>query len=180
MKKILLVSAVSLSLLGCATMDRKAAEIVEASSNPLKEYSEIVELKGVPKAKVFDASKQWMARSFKSANNVIQYADAGTGTIIGKGNIKYPCQGFGDCLQYEKGIVNFTLTIDTKDDKAKVSFSDIGISVPTTVTGGVRFEAKEGVPVWEEAPKKAVTEKLKAIIADYKSNVIKYQADNNW
>lgn len=180
MKNLVLVGALGLSLVGCAAMDKKAASIVEASKNPLKEYSEIIDVQDMPKEKIFDSSKQWLAKAFKSSNNVIQYADASSGTIIGKGNIKYPCQGFNDCLQYEGGIVQFTLTIDTKDNKAKLSFSDLSVSTPTTYTGGVRFEAKDNLPIWEEKPKQAVTEKLRVIVKEYEASIKNGKSSSDW
>lgn len=180
MKNLVLAGALGLSLVGCAAMDKKAASIVEASKNPLTEYSEIIDVQGMPKEKIFDSSKQWLAKTFRSSNNVVQYADATSGTIIGKGNIKYPCQGLEDCMLYRGGIVQFTLTIDTKDDKAKLSFSDLSLSTPTSYTGGVRFEAKDNLPIWEETPKQVVTERLRTVIKEYEASIKNGKSSDDW
>ena len=180
MKNLVLVGALGLSLVGCAAIDNKAASIVKASENPLKEYSEVIDIQNMPKEKIFDASKQWLAKAFKSSNNVIQYADVSSGTIIGKGNMAYPCQGFNDCLQYEGASVHFTLTIDTKDNKAKLSFSDLSVSTPTTYTGGVRFEAKDNLPIWEDKPKEAVKQKLRIITKEYKASIESGKNSSDW
>ncbi|MFE0305554.1 DUF4468 domain-containing protein, partial [Bacillus altitudinis] len=57
----------------------------------MPEISQVIEVPNKSKDQIFEDSKIWIAQSFKSANNVIQYADKSTGSIIGKGNIQYPC-----------------------------------------------------------------------------------------
>ena len=93
-----------------------------AKNEPLKEVSQIVEIPNFEQKKIFDASKIWMAETFKSANAVIQYEDVSTGTIVGKGNMDYPCEGFLKCAAHSNQLIAFTLKIDTKDNKARVTF----------------------------------------------------------
>lgn len=58
---------------------------VSAQQVPISEYVEVVELPNMNKNQIFNSSKIWIAKSFKSSNSVVQYEDAATGTIVGKG-----------------------------------------------------------------------------------------------
>ena len=106
MKKLLIAGVLGFSLIlgGCVSMPTP-------TDKPMESVVEVVEVQGQKKDQLFESSKVWIAKSFKSANNVIQYQDQTTGTIIGKGNIQFPCEGFIDCGAFGKDMVNFTIFI---------------------------------------------------------------------
>ncbi len=89
MKKILLAGFLGLGLAGCATTPQQPSE-------PVK-FEKVYQIDGLNQAQIYDGARQWFAVAFASANAVIQYEDKASGTIIGKGNMRYPCSGM-ECL----------------------------------------------------------------------------------
>jgi hypothetical protein len=174
MKKLLVAGVLGFSLIlgGCVSMPTP-------TDKPMESVVEVVEVQGQKKDQLFESSKVWIAKSFKSANNVIQYQDQTTGTIIGKGNIQFPCEGFIDCGAFGKDRVNFTIQIDTKDDRARVSIYDITITNLTYVQGGVNNIGQER-PVSILEHQQRIQAKLKGLIQQYKSEIVTQKASSDW
>ncbi|MDC5602471.1 DUF4468 domain-containing protein [Acinetobacter baumannii] len=170
MKNYLLGVSLILGLTGCAGMPTP-------TDKPFTEVTQVVELPGQSKDKLFESSKIWMAKNFRSSNDVIQYADKNTGSIIGKGTIQYPCKGFMDCSAFGKDYIGFTLKIDTKDNKARISFADLTWKSMPSVNAGVVNRGGE-FPLRTVQMQAQVKEKIDSIIEQYKSDVVKQQADN--
>lgn len=175
MKNIILSSLIGLSVIsiqGCMTP-------MTATSQPMESISEVIEVNGKKQNQIFNESKMWIAESFKSANNVIQYQDEGTGSIIGKGNMKYPCVGLIDCGAFGNDNINFTIRIDSKDDKARIAISDVTKTSLTYVKGGVNNNiGKEGPIVIVEHQQK-IAVKLKEVISQYKQKITSTSLSNN-
>jgi len=72
-------------LVGCAGMQQAPASELE--------FQRIVEMPGFSKDKIYNATKIWIAENFGSAKAVIEHDDKEGGTLIGNGNIQYPCRG---------------------------------------------------------------------------------------
>lgn len=174
MKKLLIAGMVGFGLIlgGCVSMPTP-------TDKPMESVVEVVEVQGQKKDQLFESSKVWIAKSFKSANNVIQYQDPATGTIIGKGNIQFPCEGFIDCGAFGKDKVNFTIQIDTKDDRARVSMYDITITNLTYVQGGINNIGQER-PVSILEHQQRIQAKLKGLIQQYKSEIVAQKASSDW
>ncbi len=172
MKKILMQLGVVLALSGCSTLPT-------ASSTPFNEVVEVVELPGQSKDQLFESSKIWVAKMFRSSNDVIQYADKNTGSIVGKGSIKYPCKGFMDCSAFGNDYVTFTLKIDTKDGKARIGFNDLMWKNMPSVNAGVVNRGGE-FPLRTVQMQTQVKEKLETIIQQYKVDVLNQKTDSNW
>lgn len=174
MKKLLVAGVLGFSLIlgGCVSMPTP-------TDKPMESVVEVVEVQGQKKDQLFESSKVWIAKSFKSANSVIQYQDQTTGTIIGKGNIQFPCEGFIDCGAFGKDRVNFTIQIDTKDDRARVSIYDITITNLTYVQGGVNNIGQER-PVSILEHQQRIQAKLKGLIQQYKSEIVTQKASSDW
>lgn len=141
----------------------------------LKEYSEVIDISDTPQKQIYDGSKIWMAKAFKSSNAVIQYADPTSGTIVGKGNMDYPCQGLLSCMAHENYLVFFTLKIDTKNNKARVTFSDLSIRVPSTP-----LISAFDIDVKSKGDKANVERKLKEIISTFQTSIKQTSTDTNW
>lgn len=141
-----------------------------AAKEPLGDITEIVELSNTTQAQAYNASKMWFANAFKSANNVIQYDDAATGTIIGKGNMDYPCKGAWNCLGHPNYKVSFTIKVNTKDNKARLLFSDLQLHIPASTTSGVFIKAMD-VPIYAAKDKEVITEEFYRISQEFKSNI---------
>ena len=90
------------------------------------QYQKLIETK-LAKDDGYSATLKWFAVTFKSAKAVIQVSDKESGLISGNGAI--PNVGFFNAF-----TLNFTLTIDLKDDKARMTFTQIAI--PVTMCSG--------------------------------------------
>lgn len=123
MRKLLLILASVVALSGCATM------YTPDTRQPMDKYEKVVDIPNVKQEMIYEGSRQWIAKSFNSANAVIQYQDKATGTVIGKGNMAYPCASVY-CMSSSKPMLKFTMQVDSKDSKARVSFSDFMVDVP--------------------------------------------------
>ena len=167
-----------LSLLGMVVLGG-CASTPTTPSVPLKQVVETIDIENTAKDIIFERSKVWIAKSFKSSNNVVQYADKATGSIIGKGNISYPCSGFIDCEAFRTSNVNFTIKIDTKENRARVTFEDISRYTPPSVTNGITFAGGD-FPVSSAKQKEQVETKLREVISGYKVDIASQQADSNW
>src|SRR5665213_2406096 len=73
------------------------------------------------KAALFSKSMAWVAKTWKSANDVIQLKDEPGGTIIVKGGLSAKYKQLGVVTDGNTMIV---LTIRVKNGKAKLEFSD--------------------------------------------------------
>lgn len=136
MKKLLAVASLGLFITGCASMP-------QAASEPLTKYERIVEIPNTNKEKIYEGSRQWFAKSFNDSNSVIKYEDAKTGSIIGKGSMKYVCiGGVLACYGSENQKLEFTVRVDAKDNRARVAFEDLSIYTPSSYAAGVTTPAR--------------------------------------
>lgn len=94
-------------------------------------FDRVVDVPGASKDKIYDGTRMWIAENFHSAKAVLEYENKEQGTLIGNGNIKYPCQGI-DCLAKSDWSVHFTMRVDTKDGRFKLAFSNLRLSWPAS------------------------------------------------
>ena len=131
-------------------------------------FNRVVDAPGFTKDQIYDFTKMWVAENFKSAKAVIEYEDKATGAIIGNGSISYPCQGV-NCIAKESWKVHFTMRVDIKDDKFRLSFSNLGLWSPGTY-GRVGQET----PIYMQSDLDAVKPKLLSfgdqILASFSKN----------
>lgn len=172
MKRLFLLTLPVLSAVGCASMPTSTTE-------PMTTYQRIVDVPNVKQDMVYEGARQWVAKSFKSANSVIQYQDKSTGSIIGKGNIDYPCQGI-ECLASAKSTIEFTLKVDSKDNKARVSFNDLNLHTPSYYNG-VMMAPETNYKIYSDAQKTRVKALLDAVVDNLASDIAKTgTTDKNW
>ncbi|CAM0689807.1 MULTISPECIES: DUF4468 domain-containing protein [Acinetobacter calcoaceticus/baumannii complex] len=145
----------------------------------ISEYVEVVDLPNMSKNQIFNTSKIWIAKSFKSSNSVIQYEDSATGTIVGKGNMQFPCQGTWSCMAHKDDILVFTIKIDTKDNKARISFNDMTMKINTK--GATKFVAiGQEIQTVPEKDNDVIQLGLKNIVQDFKNGIHTESSDSNW
>lgn len=99
--------------------------------NDAKNFSAVFEAPGASKDQIYTSTKIWVAENFRSAKAVLEYENKEDGTIIGNGIVSYPCTGF-DCVAKNDWKVPFTMRVDIKDQKFKLTFSNIGLSWPAS------------------------------------------------
>lgn len=114
----------------------------EAKQPPLTEEErtiiQVFDVEGASKEAIFQASKMWIAENFKSAKSVIEYEDADSGTIIGNSSITYPCTGGWTCrVRAESWRVTFTMKLEAKDGRFRLSFTNVLMSYPPYNNMGV-------------------------------------------
>ena len=113
MKKViyfLLTAIVFISWLSCASLETPLTEVPKVQR--------IIEV-NKPKDELYKLSNEWMAKTFKSSQAVIQYQDKEAGVIVGKGFTSVKYLGYVDTW--------FTMTIEIKDNKLRATLEDIYI-----------------------------------------------------
>ncbi len=108
-------------LSGCAGM--------EPVGDADQTLSVVHEIPGVTKDRIFESSKIWIAENFRSAKKVIEYENKTDGVLIGNGSIKMPCSGL-ECLAKSDWTASFTMRVDMKDDKIRLTYTNLGLSWP--------------------------------------------------
>jgi len=114
MKKVIyfiLTLVVFISWFSCASLE-----------TPLTEVPKVQRIVRVNKTKdeLYKLSNEWMVKTFKSPKAVIQYQDKEEGIIVGKGFTSVKYLGNADTW--------FTITIEIKDKKMRITLEDIYVS----------------------------------------------------
>jgi hypothetical protein len=108
-----------------------------------KTVVQVFETPDYTKDQVFTASRMWIAEHFKSAKAVIEYENKDEGTIIGNGIIHYPCGGAFECLMKSDWNVPFTMKVESKDGKFRLTFTNIHLAWPAAYRSGISTSAAD-------------------------------------
>jgi hypothetical protein len=127
--------AITVALFGCAS----AQPISEAD----RTFDRVVDAPGYTQDQIYNFTKIWIAQNFKSAKSVIELDSKEDGIIIGNGIINYPCTGM-DCMVKSDWRVPFTMRVDIKNEKFRVSFLNIRLSWPSSYSSGMAIPAYDG------------------------------------
>jgi len=149
MKLILIMIVVFLT--GCAGLQ----PIADAD----RTFERIVEAPGYSKEQIFNGTKIWIAENFKSAKAVLEYENKDAGTIIGNGIISYPCSGL-DCIAKADWKVPFTMRVDIKDQKFRLTFSNLHLSWPPSYNRTFGAQAGHDGPISTQSDLDAVKPEL--------------------
>ena len=117
----LIIFFFTLLLFGCAS-----AYLVPDAE---RVFERVVEAPGYSQEQIFNGTKIWIAENFRSAKAVLEYENKDTGIIIGNGSISYPCSGF-ECFGREDWKIPFTMRVDIKDQKFRLTFSNLRLTWP--------------------------------------------------
>ena len=134
-KKFIATIGAILALNGCTSVQ----PIIESD----RTFERVVNAPGYKKEQIYNSTKIWIAENFKSAKAVIELDSKEEGILIGNGIIKYPCDGM-ECLAKSDWKVPFTMRVDIKDQKFKISFSNIKLSWPASSSSGIISPAYDG------------------------------------
>jgi hypothetical protein len=113
-----------IALVGCAGMK-------EASKSDLR-FQKLVEAPGFTRDQLLDRARSWIAENLKWSTATIEHKDNGSATLVSTGVIKYPCQGLG-CLAKTDWKVHFTMRVDAKDGRLRLTFDDLLLSGPSSL-----------------------------------------------
>lgn len=129
MKKIFLIGILLLSSFFIFSekkvwKDPNAKGLFPLDANGKIIYTEVIEMPNIAKDALYSRAYEWFAKTFNSAQNVIQMQDKEAGKIIGKGifddmNSPGPLGMAG-----VKGYMKFTISIYLKDGKYKYEITD--------------------------------------------------------
>lgn len=167
-KALMVVLAIMVS--GCAGMQ----PIAEAD----RTFNAVFETPGSSKDKIFTATKVWIAENFRSAKAVIEYENKEEGTLIGNGVIPYPCSGL-DCVAKGNWTVPFTMRVDMKEQKFKLTFTNISVARPPLYANGVYYPAGND-PIHLQGDLDSIKPKLLGFGSDLKASIHKDSGSKNW
>lgn len=108
MKRLIALTS-GLLLAACTGLDPMPAEYAQT------EY--IIDLQGNSQQQIYQRSRQWAAETYVDANEVIKYASKEEGKIIAK--------GMGTVSDMVTRYYSYTLVIDIKPNKARLTFKDV-------------------------------------------------------
>jgi len=86
------------------------------------EWKVVIDSLDATKSELFDKTSQFVASNWKSAQDVVQYSDKETGTIIVKGLNKQTMKWH---TVYPNWIFSYTVKFQVKDGKARIIISDV-------------------------------------------------------
>lgn len=90
------------------------------------------------KEQIFDKSILWIAENFKSAKSVLEIQDKTNGKIIGNSNFDIP-------YLMSSATINFTISIDIKDGKYRITYTNLIIDYYRTNEGSADLLGKKRV-----------------------------------
>lgn len=125
-----------------------APGLASAKRSPLTEEDrtivQVFEVPGYTKDQVYSAARMWIAENFKSAKAVIEYENRDEGTIIGNGIINYPCGGAFSCMAKADWTVPFTMRVESKDGRFRLTFTNVHLAWPASYGSGIVTPAHDG------------------------------------
>lgn len=94
-------------------------------------YSGIIKVDSINSQELYLRARIWFVHSFVSAKNVIQLDEKESGRIIGKGIFDVSDNNNHNSIVYVPiiGTVDFTVEIQTKDERYKYVFSDFSYKI---------------------------------------------------
>jgi Domain of unknown function (DUF4468) with TBP-like fold len=83
-----------------------------------------IDIPRINKDIIYERSRIWIAKTFRSSKAVIEYENKETGVIIGNGVVSYPLPAgpFGLTATVP---VRFTMTEEIKDEKIRITFDNL-------------------------------------------------------
>jgi hypothetical protein len=143
-----------------------------------KPVEQVFEAPGHTKEQIYGAAKIWIAETFRSAKAVIEYDNEDEGTIIGNGLMQYPCRGF-ECLAKSDWKVRFTIRIDTKDDKFRLTFSNVNLVWAASYGSGIATPAHDG-PIYSNKDREKIGAALLAFGPQLAGAVEQGKTNDDW
>jgi hypothetical protein len=87
-------------------------------------FSKVIKTDSVGKYMIYTTIMDWFATVYGSSKEVIKMSDKDAGVIIGKGLFDYSHRGKGFGWSCFDGTIKYTIRIDIKDNRYKVTLSD--------------------------------------------------------
>lgn len=91
---------------------------VIATSSFSQQYSKVIEVPNKTSKELYSSAREWFAKTFVSANDVLQMDDLQSGKLIGKGN-----------FLLKDWIVDFNFEVIVKEGRYKYDLSNIKVTM---------------------------------------------------
>jgi len=110
-------------------------------------YTKVVEVTA-NKDSLYNKGQIWFRKFYKNPTGVIREQDAASGKILGKHQIKILNAADKNGVQTMKGIVQYTITTQFKDNKARIVISEINLKSTsyTPIENWLNKTAKDFTP----------------------------------
>lgn len=169
------VGAAAVVLAAMGTGSAAAADLTEEQ----RTIVQVFDAPDVDKVEIFRGGRKWIAENFRSAKAVIEYESAADGTIIGKGFIPYPCASAWECVGKPDWKVPFTLRFEAKDERFRLTFTDIRIQWPARFANGVTQPAFDG-PVRTQKDMDKIRPQLLLMGKGIQASMTASASSDNW
>lgn len=126
MRTLWIILSLLLVMTGCATTTYEA-----------EPYSLVIEAPGKASTELFDLSNRWAVTAFTDASSVIEYSDKESGIISGKYSTTVRL-GLLDTTAVS------TISVETRDEKLRVMFSDPRYIDPAFPESGLKPLTRAG------------------------------------
>jgi hypothetical protein len=143
-----------------------------------KTFSQVFETPGQSKDVLYEKVKIWITQNFKSAKSVIEYDNKENGSIIGNGMIKYPCSGL-DCIAKGDWTVPFTMRVDLKNNKFRLTFSNLHVAWPAS-RDSMGYHAASDHEMWQQGDYDSVRPILLQFGEEIKTSLSKEAKSDKW
>ncbi len=170
MLKNLFIILAPILMLACASSQQAKPQELE--------IEQVFQVPGFAKDSLFDGVKIWIAENFKSSKAVLEYENKEDGSLIGNGMVGYPCEGLS-CIGQEGNKVLFTMKVEVKDEKFRLSFSNLKVYHPYFSNSVTTISAGEN-PVWSKGQMSDIKPKLLAFGAQIKASLSHAKEKSNW
>lgn len=135
---------------------------------------QIVQLPGKNQQQVYQGVKLWLAQTFRSAKAVTELDDPQNGVVVGKANIDYPC--LKGCSGKSDWRAAFTMRIEMKDQRARVTFTDLRVLIPPQA--GVHGPMDN--PVYAQSDMDNIRPALLALAEGMAKSILQDAPKGNW
>lgn len=95
-------------------------------------YTEVVTADDKSQDELYASAREWFAKTYNSANNVIQMEDKESGKLVGKALSDVYHKGLG--MRHPSGNIRYTIAVSVKDGRYKYEITDFYHTGETNAT----------------------------------------------
>lgn len=168
---VLIFTIIPLLTSGCAGL--------QPIADSERTFERVVEAPGHTKEQIFNGTKIWIAENFKSAKAVLEFENKEDGTLIGNGIIPYPCSGL-ECVAKSDWKAPFTMRVDIKDQKFRLTFSNLNLSWPASYNSTFGAQPAHDGPIASQSDLDAIKPELLKLGDQLLLSLGKEKNKSNW
>ncbi|AJD46732.1 hypothetical protein S7S_01540 [Isoalcanivorax pacificus W11-5] len=143
-----------------------------------RNFEQVVAVEGMDKDAIYVGLRSWIAENFRSAKSVIEYENQDDGILIGNGVIPYPCKGIS-CLAKSEWTHPFTMKIEVRDQRFRVTYSNINLAWPASYNNGIASPARNA-PIHNKSDMDGAKAELTQLTESMRSSLSSGAKSNDW